>query len=94
MEAAQTAIREERARKGYEFDTARFSRLTIPALLLTGSESAPFLKDATDVLDDALPNSRIVVLDGQAHAAMNTAPERFVDTVLEFIQEPRAGTRS
>lgn len=83
--AAHTAIREERARKGYEFDAARFAGLTTPTLLLAGSESAPFFADATAVLDDALPDSRIVVLDGQAHAAMNTAPERFVETVLDFI---------
>lgn len=88
MDAAHTAIREERARKGYEFDAARFAGLTIHTLLLSGSESAPFLTDATDVLNDALPNSRIAVLDGQAHAAMNTAPELFIEEVLAFIHEP------
>lgn len=87
MAAAHTAIREERARKRYEFDPARFSGLTTPTLLLAGSESAPFLRDATDVLVDALPNSRIAVLDGQAHAAMNTAPELAIEEVLSFIHE-------
>lgn len=61
--------------------------MTAPTLLLTGSESAPFLTDATDVLNDALPNSRIAVFDGQAHAAMNTAPELVIDEVLAFIRE-------
>ena len=88
VDAAHTAIREERARKGYAFDATRFAGLTTPTLLVAGSESAPFLRDATDVLDDALPNSRIAVLDGQAHAAMNTAPDRFVDEVLRFIRDP------
>ena len=87
VDAAHTAIREERARKGYEFDAARFAGLTTPTLLLSGSESAPFLKGATGVLNDALPNSRIAVLDGQAHAAMNTAPELVIDEVLTFIHE-------
>lgn len=87
VDAAHTAIREERARKGYEYDAARFAGLTTPTLLLAGSESAPFLTDATDVLNDALPNSRIAVLDGQAHAAMNTAPELVVDEVLAFLHE-------
>ncbi|WP_409338693.1 alpha/beta fold hydrolase [Halalkalicoccus ordinarius] len=86
VDAVHTAIREERARKGYEFDATRFAEVTIPTLLLSGSESAPFLKDATDVLDDALPDGRIAVLDGQAHAAMNTAPDRFIDEVLAFIR--------
>ena len=93
VEAARTAIREERARKAYEFDAARFEGLTTPTLLLSGSESAPYYRDATEALDEALPNSRIVVLDGQAHAAMNTAPELLVDAVLEFIRESRAGCR-
>lgn len=87
VDAAHTAIREERARKGYDFDAARFGRLTTPTLLLAGSESASFLTDATDVLNDTLPNSRIAVLDGQAHAAMNTAPELVIDEVLAFIYE-------
>ena len=34
--AAHTAVREERARKEYEFDAARFAGLTTPTLLLTG----------------------------------------------------------
>lgn len=89
VDAVHTVIREERASKGYEFDAVRFDGLTTPTLLLSGSESHPFLKDSTDVLDDALPNSRIAVFDGQGHAAMNTAPDLFVDEVLAFIRESR-----
>lgn len=87
VDAVHTVVREERAEKGYEFDAARFVGLTIPTLLLSGDESAPFLKDATDVLNDALPNSRIAIFAGHGHAAMNTAPELFIDEVLAFIQE-------
>lgn len=87
VDAAHTAIREERARKEYEFDAARFTGLSTSTFLLSGSESAPFFTDATGVLNDALSNSRIAVLDGQAHAAMNTAPELFIDEVLAFIHE-------
>lgn len=87
VDAVHTVIREERARKGYEFDAARFAGLTTPTLLLTGDESAPFLADATHVLDEALPNSRVVTFAGHGHAAMNTAPELFVDEVLAFLHE-------
>lgn len=83
--AVHTAIREERARKGYEFDAARFAGVTTPTLLLSGDESAPFLRDATNVLDDALPNSQIAIFAGHGHAAMNTGPELFIDEVLTFI---------
>lgn len=37
------------------------------------------------MLGDALPDSRIAVLDGQGHVAMNTAPELIVDTVRSFL---------
>jgi pimeloyl-ACP methyl ester carboxylesterase len=87
VDAVHTVIREERARKGYEFDAARFAGLTTPTLLLSGEESAPFLKDATDVLNDALPSSHIAIFAGHGHAAMNTAPELFIDEVLAFIHE-------
>lgn len=84
--AANTVYREASAPGEYEFDAARFASLTASTLLLSGSESSPFLKDATDTLDAALPDSRVVILDGQGHVAMNTAPERFVDEVLSFAR--------
>ncbi|WP_396611115.1 alpha/beta fold hydrolase [Haloferax sp. S1W] len=87
VDAVHTVLREERARKEYEFDAERFAGLTTPTLLLSGSESHPFLKDSTDVLNDTLPNSWIVTLDGHGHAAMNTAPELFIDEVLAFVHE-------
>jgi|AntRauMinimDraft_4_1070384.scaffolds.fasta_scaffold01357_4 pimeloyl-ACP methyl ester carboxylesterase len=87
VDTVHTAIREERARKGYEFDDARFAGMTTLNLLLSGDESASFLRDATDVLNNALPNSEIAILTGHGHAAMNTAPELFVDEVLAFVLE-------
>jgi pimeloyl-ACP methyl ester carboxylesterase len=36
---------------------------------------------------ETLPNSRIVVLPGQQHIAMDTAPDLFVHTVQNFFLE-------
>lgn len=55
---------------------------------MVGGESPQWGKDAMEVLDDALPNSRIAVLEGQGHFAMNTAPELFVEEVLAFVRNP------
>lgn len=85
VEAVHTVVREERARKAYEFDRGRFEALGTPTLLLLGGESAPLFGNATEALDAALPNAQVVVLPGQAHAAMNTAPELFVEEVLAFL---------
>ncbi|WP_410766436.1 alpha/beta fold hydrolase [Haloferax sp. DFSO60] len=90
VEAAHTVIREERARTEYEFDPARFEDLTTPTLLLVGGETAPLHAAASSTLDETLEDSRIVLLEGQAHAAMNTAPELVIDAVLTFDDEVRS----
>jgi pimeloyl-ACP methyl ester carboxylesterase len=84
---APTLPREYRAPATYEFEPERFTDTTVPAVLLVGGESPQWIKDVTDDLNDALPNSRISVLEGQGHVAMNTAPDLFIDEVLAFVQE-------
>lgn len=87
VKAAPVLPRELQAVGDYEFDAARFAAMTTPTLLLTGSETHPLYKDATEAVNDVLPNSRIVTFDGHAHEPMNTAPDRFVNEVLAFIRE-------
>ena len=72
----------------YEFDPARFADMTTPTLLLAGSESPPLHEDATEAVNEALPNSRVVMFDGHGHVAMLTATDRFINEVLTFIHEP------
>jgi pimeloyl-ACP methyl ester carboxylesterase len=83
--AAHTIPRELRGSNGYVFEPERFKDLSTPTLLLLGGDSPPFLKAATEAVHAALPNSRIAVLPGQQHTAMNTAPELFIREVLQFI---------
>ena len=83
---APTLPREYRSPTTYEFDPERFADMTTPTLLLVGGESPQWAKEATDALNDALPKSRISVLEGQGHLAMNTAPDLFIDEVLAFIR--------
>lgn len=87
VDAARTLPRELQAIAEYEFDATRFADMTTPTLLLTGSESLQWLKDATKAVNDALPHSRIATLEGEQHMAMHTAPDRFIDVVRTFIQE-------
>lgn len=85
--AAHTLPREARAHMAYRFDAARFQTLTTPTLLLLGGESPPFFRASVEMLAATLPASRTVVLPGQQHAAMDTAPELFVREVLAFLRE-------
>jgi pimeloyl-ACP methyl ester carboxylesterase len=83
--SAHTIARETSAEEQYKFIPERFAKLNTPTLLLLGGKSPPFLKDVTQMLHGALPHSRIAVMVGQQHIAMNTAPELFAAEVLRFL---------
>lgn len=85
---AHTLPRELRAHEGYRFKPSRFKALTIPTLLLVGGESPHFFKAAINSLHQTLPNSRVVILPGQQHIAMETAPGLLVREVLAFLLGP------
>lgn len=85
--AAHTIPRELRADERYQFDPTRFEAVTVPTLLLLGGDSPAFFEAGIEALHEALPNSRIAILEGQQHVAINTAPDRFVEEVVPFLLE-------
>ncbi|MBE0411070.1 MAG: hypothetical protein IBX69_15220, partial [Anaerolineales bacterium] len=42
-------------------------------------------RETIEQIHAMLPNSLIVEMPGQQHVAMNTAPDLFVGTVLDFL---------
>jgi pimeloyl-ACP methyl ester carboxylesterase len=88
LAAAHTLPRELRTHAAYRFEARRFKALTIPTLLLLGGDSPEFFKAAIAALEAALPKARVVVMPGQQHIAMDTAPDLLVREVLEFLAEP------
>ena len=87
VDAAHTLLRETVAPTRFTFDPGQFIEMTTPTLLLTGSESPVFFKNVTKEVHDMLPNSRIVPFQGHGHVTMNSAPELFIEKVLEFAFE-------
>jgi pimeloyl-ACP methyl ester carboxylesterase len=85
--AAHTILREMRGSNEYVFEPARFTGLATPALLLLGGDSPAFFKAAIEAVHAALPKSRVVVMPGQQHTAMNSAPELFIRALLQFLAE-------
>jgi len=83
--AAAHTIPREFADAEYKLDPKRFRSMTVPTLLLQGSESPSFLKSAVEAVLEALPKARKVVLQGQAHVAMDTGRELFVREVTRFL---------
>jgi pimeloyl-ACP methyl ester carboxylesterase len=85
IQLAPTIPREMALERVYTFDPQRFSGLQVPTMLLLGGDSPEFMRRATEAVDGALPDSRIVVLPGQQHIAMDLVPELFVREVLDFL---------
>ena len=88
--AAHTIRRELREIDRYAFEPLRFRTVRTPTLLLRGGESLPPWPTVTETLHQALSNSQIVVLQGQRHTAMQTAPDLLVQKVVTFCTETRA----
>jgi pimeloyl-ACP methyl ester carboxylesterase len=82
--AAHTIAREANEEERYGLDLGRLGALRVPTLLLLGGESPATFVEATALLHDAIPNSRVHELEGQRHIAMDTAPEQFVDAIISF----------
>ncbi len=88
LAAAPTLPRELRAHERYRFNPERFHSFNVRTLLVLGGNSPNFFKAAIEVLQVTLPHCRTVVLPGQQHLAVETAPDLFVHEVVGFLQEP------
>jgi pimeloyl-ACP methyl ester carboxylesterase len=85
--AAHTIPRELRQSHCYAPNLADLERIKIPILFMLGEQSPAFFRQTTETLHAHLPNSQIVVLHGQQHSAMLTAPELFANEVIRFLKE-------
>jgi pimeloyl-ACP methyl ester carboxylesterase len=86
--AAHTIPRELREVKAYGLDSERFGDLRVPTLVMSGGDSPAALRNAGEAVDEALPDSRIVVMPGQGHAAMDTGTDLFTTEVIRFVEGP------
>lgn len=82
---APTALREWAALLEAGLTVERYGDLSMPTLLLTGTMTQDHPSFATRELDATLPDTRIVTLDGQAHAANRMAPDLLAREVTEFM---------
>lgn len=84
---ARTLPREMRTEQGYVFEPSRFREMRAPTLLLVGAESPRRELINARGVAAALPDARIVMLEGQQHVATYSAPELLVARILEFLNE-------
>ena len=83
--AAHTIPRELRIGDAYDPDFERFATVRVPTLLLLGGDSPSFLVDPTRRLHESISESKLTVMPGQQHVAMNTAPDLFLEHVIDFL---------
>jgi pimeloyl-ACP methyl ester carboxylesterase len=77
--------RQMRALSAYRFEPARMKSVTMPTLLLVGAETlSPYAKQSIEALRTSVPNATVVVLERQAHNAMEGGREALAKTILEF----------
>jgi pimeloyl-ACP methyl ester carboxylesterase len=86
VEAAHTIPRELRQSHCYAPDLTALEQIAAPTMFLLGSDSPSFFRQTTETLNAHLPNSQIVVLPGQQHSAMLTAPELFANEIIRFLK--------
>lgn len=84
---APTIPRELKEEERYAFTPERFRAMTRPTLLLVGGDSPRRERENAEGVARGLAGARVVVLPGQQHLAMYTAPEAFVKEVLRFLEE-------
>lgn len=82
--AAHTAPREMRTFQETLFDPEQAAKITVPTLLLIGSESSDVWHPK--IVRDAMPDARIAVLEGQEHIADLLAPEIVAEQLLAFLR--------
>lgn len=87
VQLAPTIPREMTLDRTYRFIPDKFAGLSIPTLLLLGSDSPPMFDRAVETVHEAVPGSTVVILPGQQHIAMDTNPELFLGVVTRFLDE-------
>jgi len=85
--AAQMITREIRAIAQAPFDPEQAAKITVPTLLLTGSDSRDLFAADIETVAAALPDARILVLEGHQHVADVLVPEVFADHVVGFLRD-------
>jgi pimeloyl-ACP methyl ester carboxylesterase len=85
--AAHTILREVQAETGAAASLEALGRVTIPVLLLLGSESRSPFRIGTDALAARLAHAQVHVIEGAAHAAHHTHAPEFVRVVEAFLDQ-------
>jgi pimeloyl-ACP methyl ester carboxylesterase len=86
LAAAPTVPRELRAERSLAIDSLDLNALTAPTLLLVGSKSPDWAQRSTQAFAGAIPNARVVTLEGHGHGASVSGPELLASELRGFLR--------
>jgi pimeloyl-ACP methyl ester carboxylesterase len=87
---APTFLDEARDPDALQMDLDALEAFDRPALLTSGSESAPFFGPVVDIVARRLRQSERVTIDGADHVPHISVPDRYVELVRRFAQTDRS----
>ena len=65
----------------------RLAAISIPTLVVVGSEDVPDIHEIAHLLADGIPGAQRVVIDGSGHLASLERPEELNRLLLEFLRQ-------
>jgi pimeloyl-ACP methyl ester carboxylesterase len=86
---APTWLDEVRDPDALQMDLVALTDFDKPALLTSGTESAPFFGPVVDIVAAALPRAERVTIQGADHVPHLSVPGRYVELVRAFAQAER-----
>lgn len=87
---ATTWLDEVRDPDALQMDLNALAGFDKPALLTSGTESAPFFGPVVDLVAQSLPRSERVTIDGAGHVPHVSVPGRYVELVRTFAHRTAA----
>jgi pimeloyl-ACP methyl ester carboxylesterase len=87
---APTWLDETRDPDSPQLDLEALSGFDKPALLTSGTESAPFFGPVVDMIASRMPQAERVTIEGADHVPHIGVPERYVELVTTFARKERA----
>ena len=82
---APTIVREARIEDGWDWQAESFAEITVPTLLLTGSETPPELAELTRLAAAAIRGAQVHVLAGHGHVAHVSDPALVAHVLRDWL---------
>ncbi|MEP6922067.1 MAG: alpha/beta hydrolase [bacterium] len=68
---------------------AKYKTISVPTLVVWGRQDRVIPIVIGEMLDEAIPHSRLVSIDRSGHVPQEETPEKIVPLILDFLLEPR-----